>query len=348
MLLSTFNGPVATGATLALDLGASSLSGDGTYSFVISSSSGNDVWFGSSESSLSPILEVNLGDAPPPPPAPVDGQASVCYKARTPRGSPKPDTVLDLRLEDPFEDKLFDAKKPRSLCAPAETRHASGLSPLLDASTHFESYRIRRSKGQDKFDRSAPGHQSLGVVDQFGVITVDLIKPEGLLVPSAICDPSAETCPANAGGLDLGSIGQDHFKCYKARVTRGTASPRGARSIAADRFQERVYEVKKASRLCAPVNKDGQDPQAVSDPYHLMCYLVRSPRSYCSEGSPSQLALSNCASNADCGGAACIRSSEPSHGAVHGLQVANTTQLSPEVLDLAGEREICVPALRIP
>jgi PKD repeat protein len=63
-LLANFNGPVPSGATIVFDLDPSALSGDGIYSLIISSPSGNDAWFGSSESSAPPELEVTLAPSP--------------------------------------------------------------------------------------------------------------------------------------------------------------------------------------------------------------------------------------------------------------------------------------------
>jgi hypothetical protein len=345
-LLANFNGPVPSGATIVFDLDPSALSGDGIYSLIISSPSGNDAWFGSSESSIPPVLEVSVENLAPP-----QGQPFSCYKARTSRGAPKPPLIPALRLEDAFEDKLFDAKKPTSLCVPAETWHAGTLSPVLDASTHLESYRIRQSASlpQDKFDRNDPKHQSIRVFDQFGAITVDLVKPEHLLVPSAICDPKAELCPPDASQLDLALIGSDHFKCYRVRITRRAAAfSKRLRTSGVDRFQERVYKLKSPKSLCAPANKDGGDPLAASDPLHLMCYSAKAVKQYCSQDSPPGFALQSCGNDEDCDTGTCVQAAQRKHVRVLGVQAKNLTQLSPEILDTVSEEHVCVPALRSP
>jgi PKD repeat protein len=56
--VASFQGPVPSGSEVAFDLDPALFSSEGSYTFVLSSPAGNDVWFGSSESGLSPELEL--------------------------------------------------------------------------------------------------------------------------------------------------------------------------------------------------------------------------------------------------------------------------------------------------
>jgi hypothetical protein len=64
-VVASHNGAVPAGSTLAFDLDPSAVPANGVYSFVVRSPSGNDVWFGSRESGLSPALEIDTVGRPP-------------------------------------------------------------------------------------------------------------------------------------------------------------------------------------------------------------------------------------------------------------------------------------------
>ena len=66
----------------------------------------------------------------------------------------------------------------------------------------------------------------------------------------------------------------DHFKCY--RVSRARFRSPGI--TVETQFGPLTVDIKKPLHLCAPVNKNGEDPSAPGHPDHLMCYLVRGPR----------------------------------------------------------------------
>jgi len=65
----------------------------------------------------------------------------------------------------------------------------------------------------------------------------------------------------------------DHFKCYKA------AEPFASRQVSLeDQFAATTATVLGPSRFCNPVDKNGEDPGAPTDPAHLNCYRIREPR----------------------------------------------------------------------
>jgi hypothetical protein len=218
-----------------------------------------------------------------------------CYKAKTTPGTPR-FTATTVTLADQFESGSFRVKKPKALCPPAN-KNAEGLR---DAVTHLESYLIAGTTA------SAP---ETGVVvrDQFGTLTVDTIKPDRLLVPTG----KALGGPATAPTSDL-----DHFKCYRVRLTPGSARfPRGIQASVVDQFEDRLYNVRRPTRLCTPVDKDGG---GITDPDgHLMCYRV----------TPA--------------------SGEPSHTPVTG-QIHTANQFGAGRLNTIREDELCVPAAKNP
>ncbi len=68
----------------------------------------------------------------------------------------------------------------------------------------------------------------------------------------------------------------DHFTCYKARTTGGTAKfvPRPGVTVV-DRVRSSTVEVRKPKLLCAPTSKNGEDPTAPSHPLHLEDYQIK-------------------------------------------------------------------------
>jgi hypothetical protein len=99
------------------------------------------------------------------------------------------------------------------------------------------------------------------VTDQFGTLTVDLVRPDYLKVPSA---KSLTSPPPPLADPTL-----NHFKCYKVK--------HGTRRIPLvtidDEFGSLNLRVRKAFRLCVPADKNGE---GITDPQiPLMCYLVK-------------------------------------------------------------------------
>jgi len=73
--------------------------------------------------------------------------------------------------------------------------------------------------------------------------------------------------PAAAQGLD-------HFMCYKAGPVSTKFTPRTA--TLADGVHDSTVEVKKQRFLCAPADKNGEDPSAPSHALHLENYQIKS------------------------------------------------------------------------
>jgi streptogramin lyase len=73
----------------------------------------------------------------------------------------------------------------------------------------------------------------------------------------------------------------DHFTCYKVGATKGSAkfpgilNPPGIALV--DQFGSSQVAVKKPKFLCAPTDKNGEDPSAPTHPEHLKMYQIKNP-----------------------------------------------------------------------
>ena len=198
----------------------------------------------------------------------VAGQATVagaatdhytCYKARTTVGTAKFQSVRGVTLHDRVRVSTVQVNGPRNLCLPT---NKNGEDPAAsDNPEHLEDYRIRPVQRFTKVLNQQ-------VSDQFGSIVVDLRKPDTLMVPTAkdlATPPDPLTAPA-----------VDHFQCY--RVTRAKGRPKFQLVPGVtieDQFGTMTVDVRKPLRLCHPVDKNGESPDAQSHPESLMCYRIR-------------------------------------------------------------------------
>lgn len=242
------------------------------------------------------IYEFEVFGEEAPQPASLDH--FLCYKTTPTKGTPKfaPRTVS---LADQFETKEFDVTKPLRLCNPAD-KNGEGIN---DPDTHLEGYKIQAMPGTPKFDK-----HSVKVTNQFGDFFVNTIRPDRLLVPTA----KSLTGPVDPP--DPAAHNVDHFKCYRVGRTQGTPQfPAGIQVTVEDQFtQSELYDVKKPTRLCTPVDKNDEGIKNSDD--HLMCYGVKRA------------------------------AGQPRHVPVTGIYVNN--QFGPEQLDTVRETDLCVPSVK--
>jgi hypothetical protein len=209
---------------------------------------------------------------------------------------------LQATLADPGAKitRQVDLKKGAALCNPAD-KNGEGIDNPDD---HLRSFGIKLAQGQPSF----PELDGVAIANQFGTIALDTSKVDRLLVPAAK-DPAAPIAPPEAAAID-------HFRCAKAKIPKGAPrfEPIPAVSVV-DQFAEpKLYDLKKPTRLCAPVDKNGEgvlDPSAL-----LLCYQAKP--------GPEQ----------------------PKHVKRSGLHVAH--QLGVELLDTVKEEELCVPSALAP
>jgi hypothetical protein len=105
------------------------------------------------------------------------------------------------------------------------------------------------------------------IVDQFNPtgLFVKAKDPSHLLVPST---KSLSTTPPTPAAFVT-----DHFECYRVAVPGGHPHFVPVTNvIVQDQFGTMHVDVKKPTYLCAPVDKNGEDPSAPSHAAHLMCY----------------------------------------------------------------------------
>lgn len=223
----------------------------------------------------------------------------LCYKATRARGAAKFEPIASLALVDRFESGGFDVKKPMELCLPADVDG----QPAVDATTHLEAYLIKPEKG-------APRHQRLRdfrVVTDLGELFLSTVKADRLRVPTAKGAPQPPSGPP-----DPDSHGVDHFKCYKVKKPKGFQTVAGV-SVFDQLAQAKLYDLKKPTRLCAPVDKAGEGIK--EEDSFLVCYQAK----------PAQ--------------------GEPKHVAVADIFLEN--QLGREQLDTKVEAELCMPTLAV-
>jgi hypothetical protein len=211
-----------------------------------------------------------------------------------------PDPVT---LDDPVEDKSFNVKKPAALCNPATKILAATAEAASNAAIHLQSFAIKQATPLPRFVK-----HTRTVDNQFGTVTLELLKAERLMVPTAKrhggTEPPFEPDPA--------SHPVDHFKCYKAKAV-GTFAPITVGTV--DQFgQPKTVTLKKPRRLCLAADKDLEgfkDPEA-----KLLCYQVVVPKG------------------------------QPKHVKQTGLFLNN--QFGPDQVDTLKETEFCVPSLPPP
>lgn len=160
-------------------------------------------------------------------------------------------------LTDVFGTSTSEVIRATDMCAPADTNGEDPDAP--GSASYLAAYQLK----QAPFARIS-GRQ---VTNQFGSITLDIVKQRSLLVPSSFSDSGP---PSSPGGEFL-----SHFTCYDVRVTSGTSrfQPRTV-SVETD-FEDVDVLVRRPSQLCVPASKNGETPGAPGFPESLLCYQAK-------------------------------------------------------------------------
>ena len=220
-----------------------------------------------------------------------------CYKMKTTADSlafAGIDNPPGVTLVDDFGSSVVAVKKTLRVCAPT----LKNMEPPPAApDEHLVVYQI---KPAEKFVKVT----DQVVADQLGARHYDVLKPAELMLPSAL-DPTVTPPP-------LVSPSTDHFQCYKVKDRKFPAKFAPTEVDLEDGFQMLRVLVKKPTRLCAPVNKSGEDPTAPTHPGHLMCYQVKDLK-------------------------------QPVFTAVTDVKTAN--QFTTQHLDVRKPAELCIPAV---
>ncbi|MBW2373533.1 MAG: hypothetical protein JRF70_13455 [Deltaproteobacteria bacterium] len=222
-----------------------------------------------------------------------------CYSVKESKGTDK-FQARTVNLDDDLEDKDFEAKKPVALCNPVNVSSPVLTIPALDLDEHLKAYAIKEAKGEPKHVK-VQGIDLL-VPNLLIVSSVDTSKPDRLLVPStkSIIVPLSDT-----------THNIDHYKCYKAKTSKGTPKFVGAFFSSQDQFEPaKGYDLKKITRVCLPVDKDGEG--IINPGWNLLCFSAKPTKG------------------------------EEKHEARTRIHTNN--QFGPEVLDTKKEDDLCLPA----
>jgi hypothetical protein len=155
-------------------------------------------------------------------------------------------------LSDRLGNGTVEVARPKRLCNPADL---NGQPPAVPSDPeHLVAYEIKQPNFTKIYDQK--------VVDEFGTLFVDIVRPELIMVPS---HKSLTAPPPPVTDPEL-----PHFKCYRVR----RASFRTDGLAVTDQLGSYTVNLKKPFRLCLPASKNGS---GVSDPNsNLLCYKQRS------------------------------------------------------------------------
>jgi Tol biopolymer transport system component len=192
-----------------------------------------------------------------------------CYGVRAPRAAPN----VGVTLVDRFGSTSVGVADPRRVCNPANVAGQDPTAPTHPG--HLVGYRIKRRGA------IVPLPKRQDITNQFGTVTVDLTRPELLLVPSA------KSLTGPPPPLDPETV--DHFQCY--RITRARTRVKGIPVV--DQLGDLIVDVKRPRRLCVPVNKNNESPDAPQHASVLTCYDSRPATSSLPFVGPHQLFVAN-------------------------------------------------------
>ena len=166
-----------------------------------------------------------------------------CYEVKPAFFAPVTVTIDD-KFGPPFQETLRLAHR---LCAPTSKNNEG----IVDPTDHLAGYRTKPPSFTKVLNQT--------LVDQFGTLKLDIVRPDILLVPSGK-DGVAQVPPL------------DHFQCYKIKRSKG--APKFVKKTVgiANQFETVSVTVTKPYRLCTPANKNNEDPTAPSHPTQLICY----------------------------------------------------------------------------
>jgi len=190
-----------------------------------------------------------------------------CYRTRVVEKQPliPPRNATPMTLEDQFGTSTRNVYRPVTLCNPADKDGEDPGAP--SHADHLVSYQLR-AKVQVRdpnYGRNKLPPRSQKVVNEFGTIYVDPLNQNRMLVPSA--KMVASQPPPLTPSID-------HFTCYRVRRTKGTAPFVQQTVTVDDEFGSATIDVRRPTKLCAPVNVNNADPSASAHAAHLMCYHV--------------------------------------------------------------------------
>lgn len=194
-------------------------------------------------------------------PTPFPEDRFKIYKAKTKKGTAEFVSPPDPTLVDQFESKETEVVKPTLLGNPA----GEGGGGVINTTIHLECYAIKDAKTDPKQPKF-PG-RLVQVSNEFGSLTLAVTTPRQLCVPSLQDKATPPVGPVPPNNVD-------RFKCYKAKVAKGSTPFTPQTVTLDDQFESaKMATVKKPVELCNPVDVNAELRQ--NPAVHLVCYAIK-------------------------------------------------------------------------
>src|SRR5262245_20920716 len=192
-----------------------------------------------------------VGDTQPPMSAVAWAQSSPvgaldhfqCYEVK-----PGVFASTTVTVKDRFGTLAETLRFPHALCNPTNKNNEG----IIDPTDHLVGYQTKTPKFIKQTGKP--------FVDQFGALTLDLIRPQFLLVPSGK-DGVAQQPPL------------DHFQCYKVKPSKGAPKFVAKTATIQNQFESTTVTLKKPYKVCVPAQKNNEPPPSQST--SLVCYKTK-------------------------------------------------------------------------
>ena len=178
---------------------------------------------------------------------------------------PAPQPIV--KLQDRFGTTTSKPVDFHRLCAPVDK---NGEDPSAPASpNHIGGFALTNTTG------TFIQPKGLSITTQFGTLKGNLANPVFLFTPTSKSLTPPPPPPLAPGVLR-------HFQCYRLSNVSGAPNTTGIHLT--DQFTQpfggSTADLNPSGpfRLCVPVNKNDEDPDAVTDPEAMLCYTTQNDR----------------------------------------------------------------------
>jgi hypothetical protein len=168
-----------------------------------------------------------------------------CYELK-----PAAFTGSTVTVQDQFGAMTEQVRYPHRLCNPTNKNQEG----IVDPTDHLAGYRTKAPRFTKRTNQT--------VVDQFGTLLLDVTRVDILMVPTSK-DGVQQQPPL------------DHFQCYKVKRSKGAPKFVQRTASISNQFETVTVSLLRPKLLCAPANKNNEDPGAPSHPNHLLCYKTK-------------------------------------------------------------------------